>query len=473
MQKLSELPLRAYLGHPVIVDLRLARHDLGELARQIASAPEPQLPPEALEALPGHWDFDADASLAWPRVDHENGVCLYLLCPCSTADHQTMPQYDLFGGFGLTPERIVDQDAPDCEVIDILSREDMPEMLKARTRWIGELFEESPGVEEARGGERLDRWRDPLYPDVVSAVLFPSEGGGDADAHPWRVFARVERCAIDPDEPDAPHWEATLAAVVPLPDEEGATEPGAAEGVGTADGDLQAGPDLPRPGSRLWLGIARAEEDGEVLGLYASEAQDLGAEDYDPEVDAREDGELSLAIGARYCQEGMVSEGIHRVVCFELAEHFYQASAERGNARAMCNLGHVCSYGRLGEKDFDAAAKWFRKAAVLGNAEAACKYGDLLWQGRGVRRDDEQAYFYYQMAYKRAKDEWDGAVWGSAALRLAGCFEYGRGGERDRHCARDLCLEAEAGLLEAVPDQPWHKGQLARAREGLERLARE
>lgn len=353
MQKLSELPLRAYLGHPVIVDLRLARHDLGELARQIASAPEPQLPPEALEALPGHWDFDADASLAWPRVDHENGVCLYLLCPCSTADHQTMPQYDLFGGFGLTPERIVDQDAPDCEVIDILSREDMPEMLKARTRWIGELFEESPGVEEARGDERLDRWRDPLYPDVVSAVLFPSEGGGDADAHPWRVFARVERCAVDPDEPDAPHWEATLAAVVPLPDEEGATEPGAAEGVGTADGDLQAGPDLPRPGSRLWLGIARAEEDGE----------------------------LSLAIGARYCQEGMVSEGIHRVVCFELAEHFYQASAERGNARAMCNLGHVCSYGRLGEKDFGAAAKWFRKAAVLGNAEAACKYGGLLWRG--------------------------------------------------------------------------------------------
>ncbi|WP_072500084.1 tetratricopeptide repeat protein [Olsenella phocaeensis] len=292
-----------------------------------------------------------------------------------------MPQYDLFGGFGLTPERIVDQDAPDCEVIDILSREDMPEMLKARTRWIGELFEESPGVEEARGDERLDRWRDPLYPDVVSAVLFPSEGGGDADAHPWRVFARVERCAVDPDEPDAPHWEATLAAVVPLPDEEGATEPGAAEGVGTADGDLQAGPDLPRPGSRLWLGIARAEEDGEVLGLYASEAQDLGAEDYDPEVDAREGGELSLAIGARYCQEGMVSEGIHRVVCFELAEHFYQASAERGNARAMCNLGHVCSHGRLGEKDFDVAAKWFRKAAVLGNAEAACKYGGLLWRG--------------------------------------------------------------------------------------------
>ncbi|WP_129583180.1 hypothetical protein [Olsenella phocaeensis] len=90
-----------------------------------------------------------------------------------------------------------------------------------------------------------------------------------------------------------------------------------------------------------------------------------------------------------------------------------------------------------------------------------------------MRRDDEQAYFYYQMAYKRAKDEGDGAVWGSAAPRLAGCFEYGRGGERDRRRARDLCLEAEAGLLEAVPDQPWHKGQLARAREGLERLARE
>ncbi len=47
----------------------------------------------------------------------------------------------------------------------------------------------------------------------------------------------------------------------------------------------------------------------------------------------------------------------------------------------MCNLGHVCSHGRLGEKDFDVAAKWFRKAAVLGNAEAACKYGGLLWRG--------------------------------------------------------------------------------------------
>ncbi|KXB62733.1 tetratricopeptide repeat protein [Olsenella sp. DNF00959] len=477
MQKLSELPFRAYLGHPVIVNLTIKPQDLRGLAQQIAAAPEQQLPPEALEALPGHWDFSSDATLAWPRVDHDDGICLYPLCPCKTATHQIQTEHDLFNAFGLTLERVVDHDAPDVELVDILDWDSMPEPLKAHTQWLGRLFVEMPGVAEARADERLDPWRDPLYPDIVSAVLFPAE---QADGtRPQRVFARVERCALDPDEPEVPYWEATLAAVIP----DGEVAPGApvspaapgTPGTSVTPGAPVTSPAAPtlQPGSRLWLGVARDEESGEVIGIYATAAPTIGVEDYRPELDAKEDGGLSLAIGERYYQEGMVSEGTHRTSCFELAEHFYQVSAERGNVRAICDLGYVYSYGRLGERDYDTAAKWFRKAAVLGSAEAAYKYGDLLWRGHGVQRDDGQARFYYQMAYKRARDEGDSATWGNAALALAGCHEYGRGCERDHVRARELYLEAEAELQRAEQDEPWHRGQLARAREGLRRLEAE
>lgn len=448
MLQLKDLGFRAYVGKPIVVDLRLSRQTLEELTGQMAQDPTCELTPEQLEQAAGNWDFDAPATLVWPRVDHEQGIVLTPLCPCRLGEGgevQAEPAYDLYTAFGLSVNMPAVTGALDANLIATTDWDQLPEPLKDHTRWLEELSEVTPGVRTARADERLDPWRDASYPDIVQALLFVREG-----VEPTPLYVRVERPAIDEDEPDEAHWEATIAQV-----DEGGCELGVGDGV--------------------WLGIARGAL-GEALGTYALPQWKPSAEDYDEERDRAASGDLSLTIGARYYREGMATpddeDHEHRIASFRLAERFYLRSAEQGNVQAMCNLGYIYGYGRLGEKDAALAAQWYKSAADAGQAEAAYKYGDQLAAGTGVGQDLEQAYFYYELSYQRAQgDDEHPSTWGSAALRLAECLERGRGCEPDLARARDLYLEAESGLGLGLQDEPWYGKQLARARAGSARLA--
>ena len=449
MPKLSDLSFREYVGRPLVVSHTLTRETIAGLVEHLQADPSSQLTPGEAARVVDRWDYEAEASLAWPRVDHDEGILLTFLCPCRvTAGEITVESdYDLYSTHGLAINLPAAAHALDCELIAVLDWDELPEHLKDQTRWMAEMSEDAPGVLAAREDERLDPWREANYPDVVQTLLFTQPG-----IEPAPLWVRVERPATElGDQLDQqPHWVATVAQ--------------------TPDGGCAA-----QEGDEVLVGIA-CNEAGAPLGLYALLQQEISADDYDPEYDRAEGGDLSLSIGSRYYREGMDTsdeeDHDHRIECFRLAEHFYQLSADLGNAQAMCNLGYIYAFGRLGADDQALAATCYRRAADLGHAEAAYKYADQLRYGRGVERDTEQAYFYYEMAYQRAQGESEHpATWGSAALRLADCCEHGVGCREDIDRARDLYLEAESGLQQVVQEEPWYGKQLARAREGAARLA--
>ncbi len=334
------------------------------------------------------------------------------------------------------------------EVYEILPWEDLLEPFKSFTHELDEECRVSLSTSEAREDELLDPWRDPFYPDLVRAVYVPAKEGD----LPKSIFARVERRTVNPEEPSVPYWEATLMGIVD-------------NGMGDLPSHVE---------DHLLLRQVNNLETDETLMMVAFPQPALSEKDYDPDEDKRCNGDLSLEIGARYYCDGMDTDDEFdhdkRIECFSLAKKYYALSAELGNAQAMCNLGYIYSYGRLGKHDYQAAATWYKAAADLGHAEAAYKYGDMLYQGSGVDEDLEQAFFYYSISYQRCEKETYPATWGSAALRLAECYEHGTGCEKDLQRAKDLYLEAEMGLEEAIEDEPWYSSQLDKAREGIARL---
>ena len=453
MRKLSHLSFREYIGRPLVIDGLLSHETIERLANHLAADPASGLTSEQAARVPDCWDYEANASLVWPRVDHDEGVVLTFLCPCRVDEDGAVDiesGYDLYGSYGLAVNYPASAGALDCKLIAKDKWHDLPEGLKDLTRWMEESSDVAPGVRAARADERLDPWRDRNYPDIAEALLFTRP-----DVDPAPLWVRLERPAVELAGTQRPHWLATVAQV--------------------PEGGCAA-----QTGDDVLVGIARNEM-GMALGLYALLKEKLTEDDYDPDYDRANGGQLSLEIGARYYADAMeISDGAdtsdadreRRLDSFRQAEKFYRISADLGNVQAICNLGYVYSLGRLGESDQGLAAHLFKKAADLGHAEAAYKYGDQLRSGNGVERDREQAYFYYEMAYKRAQTDGEHpAIWGSAALRLADCCERGIGCKKNLDRARDLYLEAESGLEQVVQDEPWYVEPLAQARAGATRLA--
>ena len=453
MRKLSHLSFREYIGRPLVIDGLLSHETIERLANHLAADPASGLTSEQAARVPDCWDYEANASLVWPRVDHDEGVVLTFLCPCRVDEDGAVDiesGYDLYGSYGLAVNYPASAGALDCKLVAKEEWHDLPEGLKDLTRWMEESSDVAPGVRAARADERLDPWRDRNYPDIAEALLFTRP-----DVDPAPLWVRLERPAVELAGTQRPHWLATVAQV--------------------PEGGCAA-----QTGDDVLVGIARNEM-GMALGLYALLKEKLTEDDYDPDYDRANGGQLSLEIGARYYADAMeISDGAdtsdadreRRLDSFRQAEKFYRISADLGNVQAICNLGYVYSLGRLGESDQGLAAHLFKKAADLGHAEAAYKYGDQLRSGNGVERDREQAYFYYEMAYKRAQTDGEHpAIWGSAALRLADCCERGIGCKKNLDRARDLYLEAESGLEQVVQDEPWYVEPLAQARAGSTRLA--
>ena len=70
------------------------------------------------------------------------------------------------------------------------------------------------------------------------------------------------------------------------------------------------------------------------------------------------------------------------------------AKAERGDARAQCELGHA--YAEIWNTA--EATRWYRKAAEQGIAEAQYALGQYYAAGEGVPRDNAEAYAWFCLA---------------------------------------------------------------------------
>lgn len=213
--------------------------------------------------------------------------------------------------------------------------------------------------------------------------------------------------------------------------------------------------------------------------------------DPDPE------GWQALSFGGDYYDEGMACEDkSRRIDCFRAAELLYLHSSYRGNPYADLCLGYIYSYDRCqgnylltwwspsGTYDdvyehpeaFPAdeeACKRFKAAAEAGIAEACYKYGDMLKAGRGCTADASLAYQQFVRAYDLGRHD-RARIWGSAALRLATCFEEGAGVRQSLRQALSWYEKAETGLSAAIREgDTWYRGALAHSKSGVVRMRQE
>lgn len=81
-----------------------------------------------------------------------------------------------------------------------------------------------------------------------------------------------------------------------------------------------------------------------------------------------------------------------------------KASAQ-GYADAFHNLGKAHERGVGTTQDYEAAASLYRKSAELGTLpSAAASLAKLYWKGLGVKQDDAQAYAWFLLAMRSAKN---------------------------------------------------------------------
>jgi len=106
------------------------------------------------------------------------------------------------------------------------------------------------------------------------------------------------------------------------------------------------------------------------------------------------------------------------------AAKWYAKAAERGNADAENELGHLYQFGLGVEKDNAQALQWFRKAADQGNPGGQANLGWMYQYGLGVAVDNAQAFQLYQKSAL--------AGGGSPAeTRLGYMYESGLGVKQD------------------------------------------
>ncbi|PJM79891.1 DUF6508 domain-containing protein [Bifidobacterium scaligerum] len=190
-------------------------------------------------------------------------------------------------------------------------------------------------------------------------------------------------------------------------------------------------------------------------------------------------GAISLQLGARAYDAAMrESQSEERERLFHLAAHWYERSAEIGNAQAATNLGYVYLYGRSGHINETLAFTWFSRGSELRNAEACYKLGDLYKTGRGCTQDMNKAVELYGEAARIARatcnpdDPQDAAVLASIDLRLAEWYEHSAATGMNSESACNLYMEA-AALFEVAVDGglDWYAKALENARNGWSRTS--
>ncbi|MFV4943140.1 tetratricopeptide repeat protein [Lactobacillus delbrueckii] len=80
-------------------------------------------------------------------------------------------------------------------------------------------------------------------------------------------------------------------------------------------------------------------------------------------------------IGATWLDRGAEA---YRQGDYELALQCYKKAADYGNSQAMCNLGYIYAFGRVGEADQEKAFYYFTQASLAGNPNAFYKLGDAF-----------------------------------------------------------------------------------------------
>jgi hypothetical protein len=169
---------------------------------------------------------------------------------------------------------------------------------------------------------------------------------------------------------------------------------------------------IPDPGGRLWKAAQMTETPesrqrlAEILTGLTSTAQisssatgSLTPGDANPSnpVAASPTGPVIDAVKA-FAQAQQYWSPENPKPDYKEALRLFRIAADRGDPRAMANVGWIYEAGLLGAPDCVTAMQWYDKAARNGDKVANWNIGRLYELGCGVKRDLEQARTWYKKA---------------------------------------------------------------------------
>jgi tetratricopeptide (TPR) repeat protein len=97
---------------------------------------------------------------------------------------------------------------------------------------------------------------------------------------------------------------------------------------------------------------------------------------------------------------------------YKTALAMFTKAANKGDATAQSNLGHLYYEGRGVPQDYNQAVLWHRKAADQGYAKAQYNLGLMYVYGQGVTQDYVEAHRWFNtsLAYSTDKEVRDNAT---------------------------------------------------------------
>ena len=100
-----------------------------------------------------------------------------------------------------------------------------------------------------------------------------------------------------------------------------------------------------------------------------------------------------------------------------------RVKAEKGDAAAQTELGHMFEWGNGTPMDWDEAAKWYRKAAEQGNSDAQFNLVYMYAVGMAAAKDETEAVRWYRKEAEHGN--------GRAQLILGEHYYHGNGVSQD------------------------------------------
>ena len=181
-----------------------------------------------------------------------------------------------------------------------------------------------------------------------------------------------------------------------------------------------------------------------VYGVYVGTVYEISATIYNcdkTEAFPKEVAELLIEI-----YEDELKENNHNAICdygslyytgrigeqnYEKAVYYYDMAAKLGNRQAQENLGYCYYYGRTGRVDYKKAFHYFLKGALDYHLVSLYKIGDMYKNGYYVQKDENEAYSIYSRCLDGLNEENTPLVGADVHIRMADCFFYGVGVEKN------------------------------------------
>jgi hypothetical protein len=159
---------------------------------------------------------------------------------------------------------------------------------------------------------------------------------------------------------------------------------------------------------------------------------------------------------------------------FEKGVYYYEMSARLGNRQAQENLGYCYYYGRVGEPDYKKAYHYFIKGALDGHLISLYKVGDMYKNGYYVEKDEKEAFYIYKHCLNYLSDEQNEKFGADIYIRIADCYYYGIGTEKDLRKALKFYQDAEFLYYNRIKDGDFlYKKQYSRCIQMQEAVRKE